>query len=189
MIEIRWHGRGGQGAVTAAKLLAASALREGKNFQAFPEYGPERRGAPVRAFTRISDEPIRTYASVANPDIVVILDPGLIDQVPVTEGLKEDGIVVANYPGSPEELRERLGLGASKVKVYVIDAIEIAGRHLGRGVANTPMLGAVVRASGVVDLEEVLEEVRHYFGEKFSAKMAENNARAVMAAYDEAREA
>ena len=183
MLEIRWHGRGGQGAVTAAKMLAAAALREGKEFQAFPEYGPERRGAPVQVFTRISDEPVRTFSYVTEPNMIVILDPGLIGKVPVTDGLTEDGIVVANYRGTPQELRKAMGLKGRKI--CTVDATSVAMRTMGRAITNTPMLGAVVKASGAVSLEEAIDEVRHVFEDRFGPKVAEANVEAVKVAYAE----
>jgi pyruvate ferredoxin oxidoreductase gamma subunit len=130
MLEIRWHGRGGQGAVTASKVLASTALRDGKYFQAFPEYGPERRGAPVQAFTRISDEPIKLFSQVTNPKIVIIVDNSLIGKAPLTAGLPEDGIILANFDGKPAELRAKLGLDADPklkgCKVYTVAATSIA---------------------------------------------------------------
>ena len=170
--------------MTAAKVLAASVLRAGKQFQAFPEYGPERRGAPVQAFTRISDEPIRVFAPVTNPNIVIVLDSSLIDKVPLTEGLTEDGVVVANFDGTPSELRKKLGLKGRRV--FAVNATEIANRTLGRPITNTPMLGALVRATGVVGLDEVLTEVREMFG-KFKGDVVEKNVAAVKAAYEEVK--
>ncbi|MCL5024954.1 MAG: 2-oxoacid:acceptor oxidoreductase family protein [Chloroflexi bacterium] len=183
MLEIRWHGRGGQGAVTAAKMLAAAALRQGKQFQAFPEYGPERRGAPVQVFTRISDEPVRTFSYITEPNMIVILDPNLIGKVPVTDGLTEDGVVVANFKGTPDELRKTMGIKGRKL--YTVDATGVAMRTMGRAITNTPMLGAVVRASGAVTLDQALEEVRHVFEDRFGPKVAEANVEAVKVAYEE----
>jgi pyruvate ferredoxin oxidoreductase gamma subunit len=183
MLEIRWHGRGGQGAVTPAKMLAAAALREGKQFQAFPEYGPERRGAPVQVFTRISDEPVRTFSYITEPNMVVILDPGLIGKVAVDNGLTEDGVVVANYKGTPAELRKVMGLKGRKI--FTIDATGVAMRTMGRAITNTPMLGAVVKACGVISLDEATEEVRHVFEDRFGAKVADSNVEAVKVAYAE----
>ena len=182
MLEIRWHGRGGQGAVTASKVLAATALRDGKYFQAFPEYGPERRGAPVQAFTRISDTPIKLYSHVTDPKIVIILDNSLIGKVPLTDGLPEDGIVLANYEGSPAELRAKLGLKGRKV--YTVNATGVAMRTLGRPITNTPMLGALVKITGVVPLDQLEAEVAAMFG-KMKGDVAERNLAAVRAAYEE----
>ncbi len=186
MIEIRWHGRGGQGAVTAAKLLAAAALREGKYFQAFPEYGPERRGAPVQAFTRISDEPVRIFSQVKSPSVVVVLDATLIGRVPMAQGLAEDGIVVANFAGSAAELREKLGL-SKKTKVYTIDATGVAMRKLGRPIPNTPMLGALVRASGLLDINSLLTELEESFGGRFRPEVVKANVEAMREAYEEVK--
>lgn len=185
-IEIRWHGRGGQGAVTAAKLLAAAALREGKHFQAFPEYGPERRGAPVQAFTRISDEPIRIYTSVKSPSVVVVLDPSLLGKVPVTDGLTEDGVIIANYAGSSAELRKKLGLADdTKLKVYAIDASTLAMRRLGRPIPNTPMLGALVGATGLVEMDALVAELEHSFGGRFRPELVKANVEVMREACQE----
>jgi pyruvate ferredoxin oxidoreductase gamma subunit len=181
MLEIRWHGRGGQGVVTAAKLLAASALREGKHFQAFPEYGPERRGAPVQAFTRIDDEPVRVFAHIAAPDVVVVLDETLLGKVPVADGLREGGTVVANFRGTPAQLREKLGL--TNGHVFTVDASRIATETLGKPITNTPMIGALLRAVSAVRLDNVVDEL----AEKFKGAVATNNASAVRRAYEEVR--
>ena len=130
MVEIRWHARGGQGSKTAATLVAAVALEEGKYSQGFPDYGPEREGAPVRAYTRISEEPIRVHSAIYHPDIVVVLDPTLLDVVDVTEGLEEDGIVIINTPDSPAELKQKLGL--KNGKVHTVDATKISIDEIGR---------------------------------------------------------
>ena len=183
--EIRWHGRGGQGAVTAAKILAEAALAEGKYIQAFPEYGPERMGAPVKAFDRISNEPVRLHSQVYAPNIVVIIDPTLIGNVDVTEGLVEDGIVVVNTPKSPEEIKEELGLKSQKV--YTVDATRISLETLGKFIPNTPMLGALVKSSGLVSLEKVLEEVKKMFGGKLKEEIIQNNLDAIKRAYEEVR--
>lgn len=179
MLEIRWHGRGGQGVVTAAKLLAASALREGKYFQAFPEYGPERRGAPVQAFTRIDEQPIRVYAHVTAPNVVVVLDDTLLGKVPVTDGLGEDGVLVASYHGSPAELRRKLGLKGGRV--FTVNALRIATEVLGRPITNTPMIGALLRAVPAVSLDNVVDEL----GEKFKGSVAATNVAAIKRAYEE----
>jgi pyruvate ferredoxin oxidoreductase gamma subunit len=179
MLEIRWHGRGGQGVVTAAKLLAASALREGKYFQAFPEYGPERRGAPVQAFTRIDEEPIRVFAHVTAPNAVVVLDDTLLGKVPVTDGLGEDGVLVANYQGSPAELRRKLGLTGGRI--YTVDALKIATETLGRPITNTPMIGALLHAVPAVALENVVDEL----SEKFKGATAQTNVAAIRRAFEE----
>jgi pyruvate ferredoxin oxidoreductase gamma subunit len=168
MLEVRWHGRGGQGAKTAALLLAEAAAAAGKRIQAFPEYGPERMGAPVTSYNRISNEEITLHCGVTNPNFVAVLDPTLIDTNDVTEGIPEGGIIVVNTPLSPEEMAERLGLdGDSKIKVFTVDADTISKETIGRVIPNTPMLGALVRATGVLELDELLEDTKGKLEQKF----------------------
>jgi pyruvate ferredoxin oxidoreductase gamma subunit len=149
MMEIRWHGRGGQGAKTAAMLLAEAALDAGKFIQAFPEYGPERAGAPIRAFTRISDDKIDIHCAVTNPHIVVVIDPTLVGPVNVTDGIDEDGLLLVNTNKTPGEIREMVNMKGGKV--YTVDASKIALETLGRDLPNTPMLGALVAATSLID--------------------------------------
>lgn len=178
--EIRWHGRGGQGAWTASELLAKAAIQEGKFIQSFPEFGPERMGAPMRAFTRISTEPINLHCSIYNPDIVGVLDPTLLKTVSVTDGLAENGILVVNTRGSPAELRKQLSLSGREL--WTVPATDIATKILGRPITNTAMLGAVARASGIVDLTSLEKAVK----KRFAAKLAERNIAVVRDAYKEA---
>jgi pyruvate ferredoxin oxidoreductase gamma subunit len=178
-IGIRWHGRGGQGAVTSAELMAQAAIYEGKYAQAFPSFGPERRGAPVQAFNRISSQkPIWVRAGIAEPDIVVVLDPGLLDIVNVTSGLKEDGVLVVNIRGSFEDIKEKFG---TKWEIAMIDATTIARELLGVPIVNTTMIGALVKATGVVKLESLIEPLKKRFG-----RLAEKNINAMKKAYREA---
>jgi len=181
LLEVRWHGRGGQGAWTASELLARAAIHEGKYIQSFPEFGPERMGAPLRAFTRISDEPIRMHCAVYNPDVVVVLDPTLLKTVPVTEGLKEGGVVLVNSKEDSAELKKTLK--AEKAKVLTIPATEIAVRILGRPITNTAMLGAVARVTGIVSLESIEKVVR----ERFRQNIAEKNVAVVKEVYKEGK--
>ena len=169
--------------MTAAKLLATTAMRAGKNFQAFPEYGPERRGAPVQAFTRIDDQPIRIFAQIMEPDIVVVLDSSLIGKIPLAQGLPADGILVANFDGSPEALRQRIGLEGRKV--FTVNASAIATEVLGKPITNTTMVGALVRAADVLSLEQVIDEVRAMFGDKLKAELVEANVEALRRAHKE----
>jgi pyruvate ferredoxin oxidoreductase gamma subunit len=176
IIAIRLHGRGGQGAVTSAELVAQAAIDEGKYAQAFPAFGPERRGAPVQAFIRISDKQIRIRAEVTEPDIVVVLDPSLLKIVKVTAGLKKNGLVVVNtkaFDNVPADVR-------SNYRVAVIDANLVAKETLGAPIVNTTMLGALIKASGVVKLESLSEPLKKRFG-----KLAEKNLAAMKRAYDE----
>lgn len=184
-MEIRWHGRGGQGAVTAAKVLAASALEAAKHIQAFPEYGPERQGAPVQVFTRIEDDPIRVMSSITSPDAVVVLDPTLLGRVPFYEGMREGGTVVVNYDGPPEELGAAVAMHG--LHLWTVDATDIAQRTLGRAITNTPMIGALVRATGMIDLETVKEQTAKTLGDRFGPEVVERNMQAIQAGYDEVR--
>jgi pyruvate ferredoxin oxidoreductase gamma subunit len=169
VIEIRWHGRGGQGAVTSAELLALAAIEEGKFAQAFPSFGPERRGAPVLVFNRVSERsPIRARFSVINPDIVVILDPGLLSVTDVTSGLKEGGSIVINTPRNIVDIKSELG---GPWKLAAVNATAIAKDALGVAIVNTTMLGAVVKASGVIKLESLEEPIRERFGARARANI------------------
>ena len=178
MIEIRWHGRGGQGTVTAAKMLADASLEGGKYVQASPEYGAERMGAPLRAFNRISDEEIFLHCSITNPDIVVVVDPSLVKQPAVTEGIKSSTTFVVNSPLSSQEVRNQLNF--EEGKVYTVDATKIARELLGVPITNTTMVGAVVKATEAVNLESLMEPLKHRFG-----RLAERNINAMKRAYEE----
>jgi|UniRef100_A0A7V3PT85 pyruvate ferredoxin oxidoreductase gamma subunit len=188
VLEIRWHGRGGQGAKTAALLFGEAALETGKFIQAFPEYGPERMGAPVTAFNRLADKPIWSHSGIKNPDIVVVLDPSLIEPANVTEGLKPDGILLVNTTESPEVLRQRLGLPAT-VRVYTVDASTIALETVGKDVPNTPMLGALARVTGVLELEPMLAAIRSKLSVKFRGreKLVNDNLESIRRAYQEVK--
>jgi len=186
IVEIRWHGRGGQGAVTASELLAEAALHEGKHLQAFPDYGPERMGAPIRAYTRISRSPIRQHCQVTEPDVVVVLDPTLIGVVNLAEGLKDGGVLVVNTSLSPAELRERLGLDNGRV--FAVDATRIALDTVGRNFPNIPMLGALLKAVDIVSKDGLRTEIRNRLGAKASAQVAEANIKAFDQAHNETKE-
>jgi 2-oxoacid:acceptor oxidoreductase gamma subunit (pyruvate/2-ketoisovalerate family) len=178
MIEIRFHGRGGQGAVTSAELLALAAINEGKYAQAFPSFGPERRGAPVQVFSRVDDKPIRLRSQIYEPDVVLVLDPSLVNIMDVTVGLKEGGAVVVNTTNSLDELSTKLAI--RKGKIGVVDGTSIARKYLGRPITNTTMLGALIRATGVVNIEHMHEPLHHRFG-----PIAAKNEEAMRAAYRE----
>ena len=180
LIEVRWHGRGGQGIVTVSRLLAHAALLDGKYVQAFPEFGPERRGAPVTGYTRISDEPISIHSHIYNPNIVVIVDPTLIGKIDVTKGLVENGTIVANTEKSPQELKRSLNV--EKAKVYTVNAIRIALDVLGRPIYNTAMLGALIKAAPLVALESLSKAIT----ERFPGAIGEKNVAVIKRAYEEA---
>jgi len=150
MIESRWHGRGGQGAVTSVEMLALAAIEEGKYAQGFPAFGPERRGAPVMAFNRISDTPIKIRSGIYHPDVVVVLDPSLVNLVPVTDGLKPEGVLIVNTSKPAEEIRRILNYRGT---LYTVDATRIAREELGVPITNTTMLGAVLKVTGVLRLD------------------------------------
>jgi len=176
MIEIRVHGRGGQGAVTSTELMALAAINEGKYAQAFPSFGPERRGAPVMAFVRVSDVPIRTREKVYRPDIVVVLDPTILKIVDVTAGLKRDGMVVLNTSKDEQEVRKTFGI---KTKMSLVDATGIAMKCLGRPITNTTMLGAVIKATGIINIKSMETPLKERFG-----RIAEKNITAMQQAYE-----
>jgi len=179
MIEIRFHGRGGQGAVTSAELLATAAINLGKYAQAFPSFGPERRGAPVMAFCRISDKQIRTREQIYRPDVVIVLDPALIDIVDVTAGLKKSGILIINSPKSPKELKQEYNI---KQKVATCDATKIATEIIGRAITNTTMLGAFIKATKLIPLNAFKQPLEHRFG-----KIADKNLEVMKRAYKETK--
>ena len=168
LIEIRWHGRGGQGAKTASLLLADAAFNTGKYIQGFPEYGPERMGAPITAYNRISDAPITIHSNIYEPDYVVVVDDTLLTSVPVTAGLKKDGAIVINTTKTPEKLRELLK--GYEGAVYTIDARKVSEEALGKYFPNTPMLAAIVKVTGIMTDEEVLADMQNSFKHKFAKK-------------------
>jgi pyruvate ferredoxin oxidoreductase gamma subunit len=178
LMEIRWHGRGGQGAVTSTELLAQAAISEGKYAQAFPSFGPERRGAPVQAFNRIdSREPVRIRADITEPDCVVVLDPSLLGKVNVTSGLKKDGWVIINTRKTPAEIKSEFGI---KNPVAAVNANKIAREVLGVPIVNTTMLGAVVKMTGIIDKESAYAPLDKRFG-----RLGERNIKAMETAYEQ----
>lgn len=168
MIEIRWHGRGGQGAKTASLLLADAAFNTGKYIQGFPEYGPERMGAPITAYNRISDEPITIHSNIYYPDYVVVVDDTLLESVDVTSGLKEDGAILINTTKPADVLKKELK--GYKGDVYTLDARKISLETLGRYFPNTPMLAGIVKISGIMTDEELIEDMKGSFKHKFAKK-------------------
>lgn len=185
LTEIRWHGRGGQGAKTAALLFGEAVLGQGQYMQAFPEYGPERMGAPVQSYNRISEEPITLHCGVTSPGIVVVLDPTLIGTIDVMKGLPADGTIIINTDQPASTFREMLHM--TNQKLYTVNASKIAEETIGRNIPNTPMLGALVKATGLVDFTEMLEDTKKKLAKKFRNKpeVIEGNILAIKRAYDE----
>jgi pyruvate ferredoxin oxidoreductase gamma subunit len=187
MVEIRWHGRGGQGAKTASLLLAEAAFDTGKFIQGFPEYGPERMGAPITAYNRINDEKIAVHSNIYEPDYVVVVDETLLEAVDVTSGLKEEGAIVINSSKSPEEIQPQLK--GYKGKVYTVDARTISTEELGRYFPNVPMLGAVVKVAKLMDGDTFVEAMDKSFRHKFATKpqVIDGNMRALKRAMQEVK--
>jgi len=177
MIEVRWHGRGGQGAVTSVELLAQAAIGKGKFAQGFPSFGPERRGAPVAAFSRIDDKKIKVRSGIYKPDVVIVLDSSLIGLIDVLDGLKPEGNLIVNTPKTPEEIRKELKFSGS---ISTVDGTHIAREEMGVPIANTTMIGALLKIIGVMDIDAMKEMVEHRFG-----RIAQKNLNAMRRAYDE----
>ena len=183
--EIRWHGRGGQGAKTAALLLADVAFQTGKYVQGFPEYGPERMGAPITAYNRISDKEIRVHSNIYDPQYVVVVDESLLESVDVTKGLKKDGAILVNTEKTKEEIIPHLK--GYEGEVYIIDAKKVSLEALGKYFPNTPLLAAIVKVTGLMDEETFLKEMRASFQHKFATKpeVIEGNMKALEMALKE----
>ena len=187
LVEIRWHGRGGQGAKTASLLLADAAFNTGKYIQGFPEYGPERMGAPITAYNRISDEPITVHSNIYEPDYVVVVDDTLLESVDVTAGLKESGAIIINTTKNSEEIRALLK--GYKGDVYKIDARTISIEALGKYFPNTPMLASIVKVSGIMSDEDFLADMEGSFKHKFAKKpeVIDGNMKAIELALKEVK--
>ncbi|MDO4283398.1 MAG: 2-oxoacid:acceptor oxidoreductase family protein [Clostridia bacterium] len=185
MIEIRWHGRGGQGAKTASLLLADAAFNTGKYIQGFPEYGPERMGAPITAYNRISDTPIRIHSNIYEPDYVVVVDDSLLETVDVTKGLKKDGAILINTNKDINEIAKELK--DYKGRIYTIDASKISRECLKANYPNTAMLSAIIKITGIMTKDELLKDMKESFKHKFARKpeVIEPNMEAITRAYDE----
>ena len=185
MIEIRWHGRGGQGAKTASQFLGEAALDTGKCIQSFPEYGPERAGAPMKAFNRISEKPIYIHSSVTNPEIVVVIDPTLIGAIDVTEGLGDDGMLLVNTDKSPEEIRKAVNF--KKGRVGTVDATKIALETLKLPMPNMPMLGALLKVNELVSMDQLSERVKAKFLKKIGEEKTNANLEGMKRAFNEVK--
>lgn len=184
--EIRWHGRGGLGAKTAALLLGEAFIQFGKYAQAFPEYGPERRGAPVTAYTRISDEPVRIHFGILNPDLIIVLDSRLLKRKDTLSGLDpNEGKLLVNYHGTPKDLKKEFDI--SLPYVCTVDASTIALETIGINLPNTPMLGAFIRVTGFLPLDAFIEFISKRLSKKYSEKLVKNNIEAIERAFREVK--
>ena len=183
LTEVRWHGRGAQGAKTAGYVLAVAAAQQGWTVQAFPEYGAERRGAPMRSYVRISDAPIRLRSGIDNPDIVIVLDPSLIATESVLSGLPDGGLLIINTDQSPQEVAK--SLGNPNVKLYTVNASAISVDTIGRDIPNTPMLGALAKVSDLLELDITLKAVEEQLSGRLPAPVVEGNKEAIRRAYEE----
>lgn len=188
-IEIRWHGRGGQGAKTAALLLADVCFKTGAYVQGFPEYGPERMGAPITAFNRISDKDIRVHSNIYYPDLVVVVDESLLTSVDVTNGLKADGAIIINTPKTSDEIKPLLN--GYEGKIYTVDARKISVEALGKYFPNSPMLAACVAVSKVMNQDQFINEMKLSYEHKFAKKpeVIEGNMKALTMTFDALRDA
>jgi pyruvate ferredoxin oxidoreductase gamma subunit len=183
MLEVRWHGRGGQGAKTAAMLFAETAIEEGKYGQGFPDYGPERMGAPMRGFTRISDKPIFVHSGIEEPKIVVVLDQTLLDSVDISEGVPSDGMLIINTHLTPKQIREKLKLEGRKI--HTLNATQIALDTIGKPIPNTVMLGALIKLTNLFNIDDMQKNITKKFTKKFGEKVAIGNVKAIKRAYEE----
>jgi len=182
MTEVRFHGRGGQGVVSAAQMIADAAVSEGRYVQAFPEFGAERSGAPIAAYARLSNEPIEIHSFIRNPDVVVVVDKSMAYLKSTVSGLSKNGFFISNFDGSPGDLRAKLGLDPS-VKVFALDATGISLKSLGKDIPNTPILGGLVRATEIVSLDSLGKVL----GERFKGALQTANAEALRLGYEEVK--
>lgn len=184
MYEVRWHGRGGYGVVTASEILAYAALKENKYFQSFPDFGPERMGAPVRAYTRIDDNPINIHSQIYEPDAVVVLDTTLLETINVSEGLKNEGILIVNTNLSKEEIRNKTDFSG---KIFIVDATKIALETIGKPLANVCAVAALSRVSRIIKKESIIKTIKEFLGKKFSEDIVKGNINSAIRGFDEVK--
>ncbi len=185
LMQIRWHARGGQGAKTAADVVTQGAIRAGKYCQGFPEYGPERAGPPIRCYNRISTAPIKLHSAIYKPDMVVVLDSTLLEAEDLSKGLLEGGLMLINTTLTPEEAKAKFNLEGADV--HTVDATSIALDTIGRNIPNMPMVGALVKVSGILNMDDVLEMLKESFAKKFGKEIIEKNLSAIKRAYEEVK--
>jgi len=183
IFEIRIHGRGGQGAKTAAQFIAEAALDKGKNIQAFPEYGPERAGAPVKSYVRISDKQLKTHAPVVSPDVVIVIDPTLLNQE-VKNGLEKEGILIVNTPKGKEYVKQKTGFNN---KIYTVDATRLSIEAVGKNLPNTPMIGALIKVTNIISLESINKKVQEKFSNKIGEEKTKSTIEAIKKAHEEVK--
>jgi len=186
-IEIRWHGRGGQGTVTAAKVFAEACMHSGRHVQAFPEYGPERSGAPLQAYNRISAKELRQHCPVLNPHIVVIVDATLLDKIDVSVGAFDNTLFLVNMSAATEETKQKIGI-RDEQKLFYVDASQIAMDTIGKALPNSPMVGALTRISGLAEFDPLVRDVEKSFGKKFTRKVVDGNLDGLKRGWKEVRE-
>lgn len=187
IIEVRWHGRGGQGTVTACKVFADACLNGGHYVQAFPEYGPERAGAPIRAYNRVSGKELRGHYPVIRPNIVVAVDATLLDNIDITEGAPDDAVFIVNCCKSRNDIRTKIKAKPTQ-RVITVDATRISLDTIGRPMPNAPLIGSLTRVSGILSLQAILDDIRINFGKKFSQKITDGNLEATRRGFEEATE-
>jgi pyruvate ferredoxin oxidoreductase gamma subunit len=181
IFEVRIHGRGGQGAKTASQFIAEAGMSKGKFIQSFPEYGPERAGAPMKAYARISDKQITTYAPVVQPDVVMVIDPTLVNSVDVAEGLTDEGTLIVNTNESSEDIKKKTNFNG---KIFCVDATKISLETVGKNLPNTPMLGALIKATNIIPIEAVFDSIKHKFLKKLGEDKTNQTIDGVKRAYD-----
>jgi len=186
-IEVRWHGRGGQGTVTACKVFADACLNGGRYVQAFPEYGPERAGAPIRAYNRVSERELRGHYPVIRPNIVVVVDATLLDSIDVTEGAPDDAAFIVNCCAKSGDIRKRIHAGPNQ-RIVAVDATHISIETIGRPMPNAPLIGCIARVSGILSLQDALDDIQKNFSKKFSRKIVDGNLEATRRGFEEATE-
>ncbi|MCD6578550.1 2-oxoacid:acceptor oxidoreductase family protein [bacterium] len=188
IFEITWYGRGGLGAKTGAILLADAAITANKFVQAFPEYGPERQGAPIKVYNRISDDPVRVHTAITNPDFIIVIDPSLIESIDFEEELKDGGKILINTDKTPEEIKTKMKLGSKDANIYTIDATGISIKFLGKNIPNIPILGAFSDITKMIEIGEIKKHLHEKLITKYGQDIIDKNIQALEAAYSEVKQ-
>ncbi len=188
IFEITWYGRGGLGAKTGAILLADAAITANKFVQAFPEYGPERQGAPMKVYNRISDDPVRIHTAITNPDFIIVIDPSLLENIDFEEELKDGGTILINTDKTPEEIKTKMKLGSKDAKIYTIDATGISIKFLGKNIPNIPILGAFSEITKMIEIGEIKKHLHEKLITKYGQDIIDENIQALETAYSEVKQ-